>query len=172
MGTLSSSSAHEFATITPCGTDVVMDNRWISAFAFVLLTGCGGGTPSGECTGDECECTDATCDCPATGSCAQDCTTGCVLGCSDGADCDFSCGDGCLAECPGSGSCDVEVGDGSTVVCDGSGGCDVVCHGNCNVTCPGSGTCRVTCGDDDICLLQACEPVSCPDGSSVCNGGC
>lgn len=146
--------------------------RWIRALACaLLLAACG--DAGGECEGDDCECTDATCDCPATGMCTQDCTTtGCVLGCSEGADCDFSCGIGCLAECPGAGECNVTVGTGSTVLCDGSGGCDVVCDGHCNVTCTGSGTCRVRCGEDDMCLLQACDAMSCPDGSSVCNGAC
>lgn len=131
---------------------------------------------------------------PAACAAAKACM-GCA--CATGCACTLDCGGkGCAGTCGGAGTtcrvpvadkqhadvkCDMGAtcsgdarGDGELTLTCTSATCDATCAGKakCHVACRMGSSCLLRCADDADCQLTDCMPVTCSDGSRVCNRAC
>ena len=114
----------------------------------------GGGTGSGDCTGDmtcapRCDAAPCAYGCTDSSRCTPDCTEkACSVTCDASASCNITCpGGSCAVVCDGSADCIVDCAGGvCDLTCRGAADCDFRCAGGfCTFACEGTGTCATDC---------------------------
>jgi hypothetical protein len=137
------------------------------SLAALFATACGG-SDTGACAPEQCECTASGCACPDGSECGgftrvascNDTGSSCNLECGPGSDCAGSCGDSCNLDCDGT-VCEVVTGSSGSYECANGATCDVTCQGNsCSMSCQSGSSCDFTCNGES-CSMSCADDATC-----------